>query len=69
MYEVRPEIAIHLYPSTQQIINLIKYGVATSVTPTYNTTNTPNRLLSHQFICNVTYNETAETFFFSAVIL
>ena len=69
MYVLRPLIAIRLYPSTQQITNLIKYGVATSVTLTYNTTDTHNKLLSHQFISDVTYNESAQTFFFSAVIL
>ena len=39
--------------STQQITNLIKYRVATGVTPTYNTTNTTNEILSHQFMRNV----------------
>ena len=65
-----PMITIHSHPSTQQITNLIIYGVATSVTPTYNTTNTPNKLLSHHFICNVPYNETAETssFFCSFIV-
>ena len=31
---------------TQQITNLIQCGVAIYVPPTYNTTNTPNKLLS-----------------------
>ena len=61
-YVLRPEITIHSYPSTQQITNLIKYGVATGVTTTYNTANSPNKLLSQQFICNVPYNKTTETF-------
>ena len=49
------------HPLMQQITNLIKYRVATSFTSTYNTTNNANELLSHQFICNIQYNETAET--------
>ena len=40
---------------TQQIINLIQYGVATYVASTYNTTNTPNKSTSHQFICTHIY--------------
>ena len=71
-YALRLMIAIHSYPSTQQIthLDLIIYGVATSITPTYNTTNTPNKLSSHHFICNVPYNETAETsaFFCSFIV-
>ena len=37
----------------QQITNLIKYGVATGVNLAYNTTNTPNKFSSHQFINNI----------------
>ena len=37
--------ANHSYSSTQQITNLINYRVANGVTATYNTTNTPNKLL------------------------
>ena len=36
---------------TKQTINLIQYGVAIYVPPTYNTTNTLNKSISHQFIC------------------
>ena len=69
-YVLRRIIAIHSHPSKQQITNLIKYGVATGITPAYNTTKTPNKLLSHQFICNVPYNKTAETslFFCSFIV-
>ena len=38
------DYTMHSYLSTQQITNLIRYGVATGVTPTYNTTNTANKL-------------------------
>ena len=43
-YVMRPETTILSYPSTQQITNLINCGVAIGVTPTYNTTNTPNKI-------------------------
>ena len=52
-YVLRRIIAIHSHPSKQQITNLMKCRVATGVTPAYNTTNSPNKLLSHQFKCNV----------------
>ena len=61
MVPLRPVIAVPSHKSTQQFTNLIKCGVATSVTFTYNTTNTPNKLLSYQFMSNVPYNEIAET--------
>ena len=39
-------IAIHSHPTKQPNTNLIKYGVATAVTPTHNTTNnSKNHLL------------------------
>ena len=39
-------------------------------TPTYNTTNTPNELSSHQFTCTVPCKETTETslFFGSSIV-
>ena len=40
---------------TQQITNLIQYGVAIYFPTTYNTTNTPNKLSSDQFICTHNY--------------
>ena len=61
--------AITLCPSKQWIANLIQYEVAISVTPTYNTTNSSNKSLSHQFIGNILGKKTAETSFFSAVTL
>ena len=60
-YVLPPMLAIPSDPSTQQILTLVEYGVATSGTPTSNTTNTLNKSLSHQFICNIPCNETAET--------
>ena len=63
-YVLRPEITIPGDPSTQQIANLIQYGVAIGVTPTYNTTNTLNESLSHRFIGNVLHNETVQTSLF-----
>ena len=62
--------AIHSHPSKQQITNLIRYRVANCVIPTYNTTNTPNKSSSHQFVCNVPCNEPAETslFFCSFIV-
>ena len=56
--------AIHSHPAIQPIANLIQYGVATGFTPTYTTTNTSNKLLSHQFMCNIPCNKIAETSFF-----
>ena len=55
--------------STQQITKLIKYEVATGVTPTYDTNNTSNERLSRQFTCTVPCNETADasTFYFSSI--
>ena len=38
------DYAMHSYPSTQQITNLIKNEMATGVTSTYNTTNATNTL-------------------------
>ena len=46
--------AIQSHPSKQQITNLIKYGVATGVAPTYNTTNSPNKLLTRLFLDVIT---------------
>ena len=44
--------AIHSHPLEQQIaMILIKCGVSTSFNPTYNTTNTSNKLLSLQSLC------------------
>ena len=64
------DYTIHSCPSTQQITNLIKYRVETGVIPTYNRTNTPNKLLSHQFTCNVTYTyKLLKLPCFSAVLL
>ena len=37
------------------------------VPPTYNTTNTHNELLSHQFICNVARTKIIEISLFSSV--
>ena len=51
-------------PSKQWITNLIHYGVATTVTPTYNTTKISNESSSHQLICSAPGNEIAKTFFF-----
>ena len=51
-------------------MNLIKYEVEFGVTPTYNTTNSPNELLSHQFLCNVTNTMKLQKLpCFSAVLL
>ena len=49
--------AINSHPSKRCIANLIQCGVTTSVTLTYNTTNTSNE-------GNVMWNEAVETFFF-----
>ena len=62
-------ITTHSYKSTQQITNVIKYGVATGVTTTYDTTNTPNKLLTHPFIRIVSFNKTTGTSLFSVVLL
>ena len=51
-------IAIHSHPTKQPNTNLMKYGVATAVTPAHNTSNNPNKLSSHQFTFNVPYNAT-----------
>ena len=40
--KMRQLIAIHSHPTKQPNANLIKYGVATAVTPAYNTTNNSN---------------------------
>ena len=50
--------------------NQIRSFVATKVKRTCNTTNTPNKSLSHQFTCNVSCNETAETsmFFYNFIV-
>ena len=47
-------IGLVLY-KTQQITNLIQYGGAIYFPPTYNTTNTTNRLISDQFPCTHNY--------------
>ena len=44
------------------VLFLIQCGVATSVTSTYHTTNTSNKLPSHQFTCNVPCNKTCKNF-------
>ena len=63
-------ITIHSYPTKQPNTNLIKCGVATAVTPAYNTTNNSNELSSHQFTFNVPYNATSEiSLFFGCFIV
>ena len=68
-YVLLPEFTIHCNSSTKQITNLIQSGMATAVTPTYNTTNITNKLASHQFICNVPRNKTTETSYCRQVLL
>ena len=68
--KMRQMIAIDSHPTKQQNTNLIKYGVATAVTPAYNITNNPNKSSSHPFTFNVPYNATCEiSLFFSCFIV
>ena len=60
-------ITIHFYPSPQQITKLIQFGVATGVTPTYNTSTNKSKSHLYQFTFSVPCNKTAETSLFSAV--
>ena len=50
--------SVHVHIQNK-ITNLIKYGLGIGVTSAYNTTNTPKKLSSQQYMCNVTCNKTA----------
>ena len=63
------DYTIHLHLSTQQITNLIRCGVATGVTPTYNTTNTTNKLYLNSSYAMFHAIKLLKLLCFSAVLL